>query len=659
MFNDNLFGEFIDIYNLLEQNNIIEIYNKYPYINKLILDFIKSKNIAWFKKLFDAIKNNMNIWSDKKLLNIGLSEIPNFNIQLRKYICANIFISFTYKYGQEQCCNNFKQILQQKKYWGMIIAPTGWGKSYTHILLFGLYFQTNIKNVMLITKRKDILTDQINNDNMVTKIKILQQNNLFPYIDYNVDEYIDNLDFKQLNANTHKIIIINIDKIINNYDKIKWKNIGMIIFDEMHWTGAEKIHTALLHIKKYVPYCIGSSATPMRIDKTNQTNIKQLFTNKLYELSYIDAWKYNVIVPITTILIKINDYKIFTPDTPDTKHKSKTYAVFDKKGKTKLLQKLKYYYDEKSIYKKIILYFRSRKSLLEWYKFIIKKYFIEATKHISFSYTKTDAICETINTLQIQYKDIDNGIINFKNKNNNAILFVVDRATEGFDDNKVDICCDMDYIIERNMLKTIQKIGRCQRIEPTKSIGYYICPIASDTEESYKKQVAQVCNNYISYITQYATISNYTKSETTSITINLIKTFEYEDIEEYNHDELLVDMNCLKYGEFDEQQQFNEIKNTIKNEQFYDKKDYIEYAQQNKLPSEPNIKYAVYWRGWYDFMGIDTKQFITYKKWNNIYAEITNVKQYEKLCKQNKNIPLYPNEIYKEYDVLNNKNSRR
>ena len=49
----------------------------------------------------------------------------------------------------------------------------------------------------------------------------------------------------------------------------------------------------------------------------------------------------------------------------------------------------------------------------------------------------------------------------------------------------------------------------------------------------------------------------------------------------------------------------------------YDKKDYIEYAQQNKLPSEPNIKYAVYWRGWYDFMGIDTKQFITYKKWNN------------------------------------------
>ena len=81
-------------------------------------------------------------------------------------------------------------------------------------------------------------------------------------------------------------------------------------------------------------------------------------------------------------------------------------------------------------------------------------------------------------------------------------------------------------------------------------------------------------------------------------------------------------------------------------------------TQQNKLRCDPHIEYSAYWRCWYDFMGIDTTQFITYTKWNDLYAKITNTKQYEKLCKYNKNIPLYPNEIYKEYEDANN-NIRR
>lgn len=34
------------------------------------------------------------------------------------------------------------------------------------------------------------------------------------------------------------------------------ENIGIIIFDEMNWTGAEKIYTALLHIKNGIIYML-------------------------------------------------------------------------------------------------------------------------------------------------------------------------------------------------------------------------------------------------------------------------------------------------------------------------------------------------------------------------------------------------------------------
>jgi hypothetical protein len=102
--------------------------------------------------------------------------------------------------------------------------------------------------------------------------------------------------------------------------------------------------------------------------------------------------------------------------------------------------------------------------------------------------------------------DIDKGIERFKQHEQNALLFVVGRAVEGFDDYRVEVVINMDYVESRNPLTTLQKIGRAQRIptegDPSvKPFGYYVCPVKNtDGKQELCGYIAKLANDYLSVI---------------------------------------------------------------------------------------------------------------------------------------------------------------
>lgn len=257
------------------------------------------------------------------------------------------------RYGQNEALYYFKEILLSNMYWGLLIAPTGWGKTLMHLIFFGHYLHENpLRNTILITKKKDLLND-INNE-IKNDIINLHKSGYFkniPHIEYCVDDSFDPIRINNLISQS--IIIINIDKIINKkiilkkaktdntilekditkktktkkvkienkeidiFDPLKkiklinWSKIGFIIFDEVHHIGSNCAFDLMTYVKNEtnVKYCIGSSATPVRNNFSNQNNIRQLFNksnnqsniitnailekediNILHEITYKEAW---------------------------------------------------------------------------------------------------------------------------------------------------------------------------------------------------------------------------------------------------------------------------------------------------------------------------------------------------------------------------------
>ena len=66
-------------------------------------------------------------------------------------------------------------------------------------------------------------------------------------------------------------------------------------------------------------------------------------------------------------------------------------------------------------------------------------------------------------------------------------------------------------------------------------------------------------------------------------------------------------------------------------------------------------KYPSYFKNWYDFLGIDTDGFIQkLDDWRQECKsrDITNSKQYMKLCRHYKQFPNMPEEFYKGFTNL-------
>lgn len=546
----------------LNSDDLMKKYNIDESTAEYLLDNGKYHNSKWFSLLSKFLDTNP---STSEILDCfdghqGMFELIKMTDDI---ITQDILTSkYTYKYKQKECYDKFMEILKNPPYWGMLIAPTGWGKSFMHLLLIGAYMKVyNDMNIVFITKRKELLEDQYSD--METKINALKSSDMFPQINVKIVSHVDYADYKSLNksTNSRKIIIINSDKIIKDKKKcINWKKIGFVIFDEMHWTGSNEIFKAMKYIKdEGVKFCIGSSATPMRRHYENQKNIKELMEgNILTEISYVEAWENKVIVPVHTVMIKISEYDevvSYDSDDEDKEEKCKKRMIkFQPDGKKRIIKTLRKYL-EKDKNKKAILFFSTRISLLEWYEFIIdNKYFRSYNKYVSYSVSSSSSSKSNNRVIQMMRKlNISNtdGLKTFKEQNSKSLMFVVFRGTEGFDDPRVSVCADMDFRHNRSINLTLQKMGRAQRLFTGKDIGYYLRFIPSGSDEEVKKEIVNACTNYLKYVGMSSgdIINADTKKGEKNDVVQIIKMFSVDDTIEFTYDDML---NEIKKNELNE-----------------------------------------------------------------------------------------------------------
>jgi len=462
-----------------------------------------------------------------------------------------------WRFGQFETYNKWKTVLDQtQKYWGSVIAPTGWGKSFMTMVMIGAFLlRQPAKNVLYITKRKDVLGSQFLDSKFKYKLQSLAANGLFPPTSIEkVRNMFNQTEFAKfrkycLTTPTNQalggsIFIFNVDKLTTDGKILNWilKHfaIGALIFDEMHWTGAEGICDSIKMIKGQVPYGIGFSATPVRIMADNQRRTYELFGDGLelevlHEVTYTEGWHHNIILPIKhfyfpiamndlipTSTIDINSGILDTRPSVDSPSRNPgqtiTYKISDS-GHHKLLTSVSTeIWRDKLKYRKAIMYFESRARLVEFYTKIRGGMFSDIPMicaclasgiYMSFSFqTSTDSVMlSKLAMLGISAEKITNGINDFKTKTQNSLLMVVGQAVEGFDDYRVEMVIEMDYAASRNPLTTLQKIGRAQRIEDNpnesnpKQFGYYICPVSQKSNKrELCKYIAGLTKDYLASV---------------------------------------------------------------------------------------------------------------------------------------------------------------
>lgn len=571
---------------------------------------------------------------------------------------------FEFRYKQEEIMNSFKEKIETLiKYYGIFIAPTGYGKTIMYLLFIASFLRKyNTKNILIITKRKDLLKDI--SSSLCKTIKWLQNNNLFPINKeisiinvFNNIKNIQSKDDKKVN-----IFICNIDKLIGNKsnktDKSKIElnknlkllmeqNIGFCIFDEIHWCGSEFAYHMMEYIKSKVKFIIGASATPLRTMYENQQNTLKIFNkasnnnlNKyeandleiLAEVSYKECWDNNVILPVEHHYLEVSGVIKEVKQSEGDKHK--TYFSLSDEGYFDYLKQINEIW-KKCHYGKGIFYFESRRSLLTFYTFLLENY--EKLKHLELinkcfkniymSFTISSLVedcnnCTTneqcincfvakkIGELKLNKSDIDNGIELFKKEKTNALLFVINRAIEGFNDPRVELAANIDYVIKRNIIQILQKIGRVQRIcidsicslfnKPIfkKKIGHYISPVLNN--EMTKTSLIKAIYNFISYVFNSKIYKKGEGSNQIGYNTKYIKLDERLNITQEDINE------GLRKLEFERGISFSKFIDLLKCNEIHNNSDYYNFKNANpdiNLCDNPFSHYSkngFYWELTYD-----------------------------------------------------------
>jgi superfamily II DNA or RNA helicase len=700
IFNDAKYEYFYEFLNDFTKEQILDVESEIIKLHEssrnkhLQTEYFKCDNIELFHKTVIDILNKRNIkYKDHKGHPFDRTYYDN---NPEKFKQDNI-IKLD-RYGQEDAFEKFRSAITNEKYWGLMIAPTGWGKTLMHLIFFGYYLSKNKnKNVMLLTKKKDLLKD-INND-IEQDIKQLCDSGFYdeiPNIEYYVEE-----EFNPIKINStskQSIIIINIDKIINKllnrekkecYDPLKkikliqWNKIGFVIFDEVHHIGSSCAFNLMNYVKNEakVKYCIGSSATPVRNNFENQNNIRKLFNcndfivekaeldktdvNILHEITYKEAWDNKIILPIKIELIILKNIMPIHDKTKNIigwKYDPNDKIII----KNKIIDIL-----QNSFKKKIIFYTSNRLSCLEWFEYLSNnECFNDYNKYISFSssgsYYKeddeiiveesinlNDKINKKIKELDINKDNLSDGIENFKNNSNSSFLFVVGRATEGYNDKPLDIVFNLDPVIDRSILLELQKMGRTTRIIEGKQTGYYIIPIIKT--EDYVENMSKFMADFINAIIKPINEKNSDSRPPTIHEYNGIynKIFNIDGFEQIEHnkiyDMVLKNLNPdITYG-----QAIKIIKNSIPKP--YSKDDYLQLCRKDtRLYEEPDkifknfnwIEYLSILRTSYNFNDCKERVKHLLKENPNIHKKEPSETCYE-LCKIDSQFP--PNGMWKYY----------
>lgn len=582
--------------NRINDSGGTEFYQNITYQD--IINYLTSRNIE-FEIFFDDDYKKL-IYLNNKILKNNFIEETTYLLN-KQYNYDLINDSINLRDWQKELIINFREFILNENKSSIVIAPTGCGKSFMirFLIIFCYIPQTN-NDVIIMNKRKEIFDQQF----------ILDAQKWIDDYDLNIEIYdmINNkYDFNDFDnqSNKNRIYIINNDKFIsskryNDYQNYSFGKIKLAVLDESQWAGADEFNQFLSFIKSnIVDKIIGFSATPVRIAEENKLKTLDIFKNEenqfniLYSRDYLKSIEEKERVPNKWIPIFIDSEE-------------------DKLNKTGIIQILNYLnnFIIKSVYKKGILWFKSSNELDHFNSVLkdeISKY--ENLSEITFfhSYSKDESTKDNIK--------------NFKEKEESSILLVVMRATEGFDDPKIDFAFNLYLTNSENPLLDQQKEGRVCRICKDKNIGYY--GFLVNRESNYEEILIKRLGNWIKYIEELFKTQTGNKIESKKlkelrelkienyinqfIDEDLIREIDLKELKEkiiaYNDNiNILSSINDIKKY----MQKINRMRNI---DEIIDTKDkYWKYARENNLPCDINIESYLY--NWVKFLRSDFEEFI-------------------------------------------------
>ena len=580
---------------------------------------------------------------------------------------------------------------------GIICHATGTGKTISIFLTITEFerLNPNLTNntIFIFCNYKNIINQMFykSNENGTTTInydlfRMLKKHNVFDLWSYNIynltDKSIRNHIMKNINQikimNKKKIFLINPQFVISN-EKQTYMNLptpNLILHDECHSITGNFVFKFLMYFKNLNAKIIGTSATPIRNIRSshNYHLLKTIYSSDGENLNLISSYEY-----ITAIINgDILNFEVFWFE-----------ALLNSNAQTNRLNETNIQNLIECIHKVCLT--APNKKVLLW---------CGTTDHANNVY---DKICKNAQMLEIfginifidhSKIDTDNLISEsynkFKSLKSNCIMICADKYREGSDFEYLDIIVFGDLVKSKGELSFIQCIGRVLRKGFNKTVGYVIDHYDASTD--YKTKTRDIINKLIGY---YYEFFNYTSDTTNKTDKSNIDKFNYaiemyEDIlyryrfEKSDDSNIIMikltdnlsikintGLNNENFANVDQQfkpaiiqhiqKEFNlqadELlrleymkfkKNNNEFLQIETKDEYYNKMNDLNLEPTPEIKYALFWTNWHDYLAIDTSLFPeSVDKLKEIILDynIRSWNEYLKMAK-NLNLPIMLTEFY-------------
>jgi hypothetical protein len=585
---------------------------------------------------------------------------------------------------------------------GIHSQATGTGKTIMMLNIMWLYHQKNpMHNMMWFCERKDIpkkIFFLSKNIEFYRTHDIIDLNN-FIIIDFINDKPRDLNNYIMENKKKGKPFIIVINRAFATAKSTYWKLdksklykyqeiLGdyipsFIAFDECHSSMANKTYEFLLYAKNIWKSKIhGMSATPYRKGNSkvsvngtterldNKQKLLNIFhkSDNVKELNIISWCNIKEAIENEYILepifhwFSINEYYSQSKTNDNIGEINSVFSVLDETLNI-------------CPYKKCIVWCKIINNTTDW--------------HRNFENNKNNYPNLKNMTFYIDHSKIDeedNKYDEFYNTPSNAIMFCANKYREGSDIPFLDCELFLDKVKDRAEIVYIQSIGRVLRKdkEKRKQNGHILDSFNNDDD---KLKIKDIVNKILKYYFELYEISFNVKDnsfqEKSNVFNQILKNLKIEPTKKEisillgNNKKITIDLakidiSSLDWGslikefknvltfefEFSEEDEFNKLREEVRKHGFKSHNEYKLYAEIEGIEKYPENKYSIYWKGWYDFLGIDKSIFIpTLDKWKIEVKKlnIQTVTGYGESCNElNNNLPLYPNEIYKDFTSLYN-----
>ena len=688
----------LKIYSSLPNEQKTETFNKWNVLYKdfdNIQESFDKLHLTKLYNLFCEIKSKL----ENKETHDAIYKTINHHHGIIRYILFYIDEQFEKFIWRENQRLGWQKAIDSNFTSGIHSQATGSGKSLIALKEINEYnkkYPTH--NVMWICERKDIpqklfFQDVVKCDNLISGMshkrnyKFWQINDIIDMSKFHVIEHIYNKDpewVQNINPYTGKKPIFLIINRAFMTTKSHTKNIQykyqeivkmpkFIIIDECHSSMSNETYNLLLYLKNNCKSKIhGFSATPYRTGKSytnininidtdvdiNTNENEQKLLNIFHEQE--DKSKLNIL-SFFNLKDAIEEGIILEPvfhwyyvDKGDTKTNNTTDITSILNVIKSVLKKCKY--------KKCIVWCGTIALAEEW------KTIFDEHKH---KYAILKNLCSYIDHSKTNNNDYDN----FYNEKDNCIMFCANKFREGSDIPYLSCCVFLDKVINRGLIPFIQCIGRVLRkdVENEKKNGIVLDGCVKEDNESNVKSVVLKILKYYEYLYDMGDNKNIDTYNQTKSSIDVNPDTKVISIKLKNNKTLKIDVAKLQLSSLEwtkiiptfteqlktkiivnEHQEYKALQQYCQDINIRDK---YHYEQEYKNHQELCIldiksKYPKYFKNWYDFLNIDTKDFI--QKLNVWRQEcklnnITTPKQYMKLCKRYKRFPNMPEEFYRGF----------